>query len=198
MYAYWTPATNTRYTVVHIRETINQEIIEDDSSLVETEILSGTTLSSVTPATKTYTWFTSPATQTVQISPDGSTVVKYIYHRKQYNFQINSVPWANTQWSSANTKYFYEEEITLNWTGNIWYTWVSWDGLPGWVSNENHVTFTMPANNVSITPVLTHIVYTITFDPNGWIPASIPNQTGYYEDTLNLPNVYKNYHKLLQ
>ena len=195
LYAYWTPATNTSYKVIHIRETINQEINEGITDLVETENLKGTTLSNITPAVKTYTWFKSPAIQTVQISPDGSTVVKYVYQRKQYNFQINPVVWANTQWSSVNMKYFYEEEITLNWSANIWYTWSGWIWLPTGVPNENRIVFTMPANNVSITPILTHIVYTITFDSDWWEPVSIPNQTWYYEDTLNLPEVSKEWYR---
>ena len=192
LYAYWTLATDTKYKVIHIRETVDQEINEWIAELIEIENLTWTTLASITPNTKTYTWFKSPVTQTVQIAADGSTVVKYVYSRKQYNFQINSVAWANTQWSSVNMKYFYEEPITISGSANRWYTWSWWQWLPDWVSNINNITFSMPASNVSITPVLNHLVYTISFNSNWWEPAIIPDQTWHYEDTLSLPEVVRN------
>jgi hypothetical protein len=39
MNAVWTASINTKYTVKHIREKVNQEIDETDSSLVEIEEL---------------------------------------------------------------------------------------------------------------------------------------------------------------
>jgi flavodoxin len=39
MNAVWTASTNTKYIVKHIREKVNQEIDETDSSLVEIEEL---------------------------------------------------------------------------------------------------------------------------------------------------------------
>jgi hypothetical protein len=121
---------------------------EGDASLVEIEELTWTTNAEVTPATKIYTWFTAPAVQSIEIAADGSSVLKYIYPRKQYNFIVNWVVWADTQWSSANMKYFYEETVHLNWEAKTWYTWLFWSWLPEWVANEQQTSFTMPASTV--------------------------------------------------
>lgn len=62
------------YKVIHQQEQLNGTY-----TTVETENLSGTIGSSVTPAVKSYTGFTSPSTQTVTISAEGSTTVTYKY-----------------------------------------------------------------------------------------------------------------------
>ena len=77
--AEWAPSTNTVYTVEHYIEKLG-----GGYELIDTETLFGTTDSSVTPATKTYSGFTSPATQTVTVLPSGSRVVIYEYKRNSY------------------------------------------------------------------------------------------------------------------
>ncbi len=83
--ATWTANTNTAYTVKHYQ----QNIADDEYTLFETENLTGTTDASVTPAVKTYTGFTAPATQTVTILPDGTRVVEYRYTRNKYTLTWN-------------------------------------------------------------------------------------------------------------
>lgn len=83
--ATWTANTNTAYTVKHYQ----QNIADDEYTLFETENLKGTTDASVTPAVKTYTGFTAPATQTVTILPDGSLLVEYRYTRNKYTLTWN-------------------------------------------------------------------------------------------------------------
>ena len=56
----------------------------------DTQSLTGTTASKVTPAVKTYTGFTSPAAKEVTIAADGSTVVKYYYKRNSYTITFNT------------------------------------------------------------------------------------------------------------
>ena len=74
------------YKVLHQQEQLNGTY-----TTVETENLSVTIGSSVTPAVKSYTGFTSPSTQTVTISADGSTTVTYKYVRKTYDLDVNVV-----------------------------------------------------------------------------------------------------------
>lgn len=74
------------YKVLH-----QQEQLDGTYTTVETENLSGTIGNSVTPAVKSYTGFTSPSTQTVTISADGSTTVTYKYVRKTYDLDVNVV-----------------------------------------------------------------------------------------------------------
>ncbi|MBP3586196.1 MAG: InlB B-repeat-containing protein, partial [Paludibacteraceae bacterium] len=79
--AKWNPNTNTPYVVKHYRQALDGTY---PAALMETENLTGTTAASVTPAVKTYLGFTSPATKTVTIAADGSTVVEYYYTRNKY------------------------------------------------------------------------------------------------------------------
>lgn len=74
------------YKVLHQQEQLNGTY-----TTVETENLSGTIGSSVTPAVKSYTGFTSSSTQTVTISADGSTTVTYKYARKTYDLDVNVI-----------------------------------------------------------------------------------------------------------
>lgn len=67
------------YKVYHQQEQLDGSYITKD-----TENLTGNIGTSVTPAVKSYTGFTSPEAQTVTIAADGSTVVNYYYTRNSY------------------------------------------------------------------------------------------------------------------
>ena len=58
-------------------------------TLKDTESKTGTTDTSVTPAVKTYTGFTSPATKTATIKGDGTMVVEYYYTRNKITLDLN-------------------------------------------------------------------------------------------------------------
>lgn len=58
-------------------------------TLKDTENKTGTTDTSVTPAVKTYTGFTSPATKTATIKGDGTMVVEYYYTRNKITLDLN-------------------------------------------------------------------------------------------------------------
>ena len=85
IYAIWTPNTNTAYKVNHYQMNLDGSTY----TLKETDSLTGTSDSSVTPAVKSYTGFTSPTTQTTTIKPDGTTVVNYYYTRNKYYLDLN-------------------------------------------------------------------------------------------------------------
>jgi|GEM_PF-3995596 len=76
--AKWKIDENVSYKVLHYQ----QNITDDEYTLVDTEDLFGTSFASVTPALKTYDGFTAKQTvKTVEIEPDDSSVVKYYYDR---------------------------------------------------------------------------------------------------------------------
>lgn len=77
--ANWTANTNTKYTVIH-----QQEQLDGTYTTVATENLTGTTDTTVTPAVKGYTGFTSPATQSLTIKGDGTASITYKYTRNSY------------------------------------------------------------------------------------------------------------------
>lgn len=77
--ANWKARTDTKYTVIH-----QQEQLDGTYKIVDTDNLTGTTDTKVTPVVKTYTGFTAPATQTITIKGDGSASVTYKYTRNNY------------------------------------------------------------------------------------------------------------------
>ena len=84
--AHWQPNTNTQYTVEHYQQNLDGS----DYTLANTDNLTSTTGESVTPAVKSYTGFTAPATQTVSITAEGTTVVRYYYARDSYVVTFNA------------------------------------------------------------------------------------------------------------
>jgi uncharacterized repeat protein (TIGR02543 family) len=82
--AVWTPNTDTAYLVEHY-----QQQLDGTYALADTDNLTGTTDTSVTPEVKDYTGFTAPAVQTATILPDGSMVVKYQYTRDSYTLSFD-------------------------------------------------------------------------------------------------------------
>ncbi|MBQ0119438.1 MAG: InlB B-repeat-containing protein, partial [Bacteroidales bacterium] len=84
-YAVFTPNSNTAYAVKHYK----QNVAGTGYDLADTDNLTGTTDTKVTPARKSYTGFTAPAGQEVNIDGDGSRVVEYYYPRNSYNLTWN-------------------------------------------------------------------------------------------------------------
>ncbi|MBR3133250.1 MAG: InlB B-repeat-containing protein, partial [Clostridia bacterium] len=106
-YEKWTAKTNTAYTVKHYQ----MDLDGTNYTLVDTDNLTGTTNSEVTPSVKNYTGFTAPATQTVSIKGDGSTVVEYRYTRNKYNLDLNG--WLDGA-SSGNITGYGTADVYVN------------------------------------------------------------------------------------
>lgn len=140
--AQWTADTNTKYVVNHWKQNIGSDAGKHDSSnytLAETYNLTGITDTSVTPAVKTYTGFTSPDVQTVNINGDGSTVVNYYYTRNKYKIDAGSNDdGTGSDDGSGDTdkdkgngikditgggEYYYEEEVSMEAVVKNGYHW---------------------------------------------------------------------------
>ncbi|MBE6004229.1 MAG: hypothetical protein E7232_09150 [Lachnospiraceae bacterium] len=112
-----------------------------------------------------YTGFTAPAKQTVNINTDGSRVVTYNYTRNKYTFTLGSNAsqyshGINTSGSTTTGSYYYGATITLKATPKAGYKWQEWSDHN---ANQNR-TITMPANNLTITPTASLITYTIRYN----------------------------------
>ena len=82
--AKWIANTDTPYIVNHYQ----QNLENDEYVLFETENLTGTSDSTITPNVKTYNGFNSPKAQTTTISADGTRVINYYYTRVTYTLTI--------------------------------------------------------------------------------------------------------------
>ncbi len=142
--ANWTPAGDIPYKVNHYKMNTSGSY---PSTPTETENLTGSTGASVTPSVKSYTGFTAPATQTVTIKADGSTVVNYYYSRNKYTVTLNRGTGISSV-SGAGT-YYYGQSVTINATVSSGYSWSKWSGTHSTTTKQ--YSFSMPAYNVTDT-----------------------------------------------
>ena len=84
--ALWNPATNTKYYVKHYQQNID----DDNYTLVETDNLTGTTDATVTPARKSYDGFLTPTPQQLTIGAAGTSELVYNYDRVVYTINWNA------------------------------------------------------------------------------------------------------------
>ena len=155
LYAQWKANTNTKYVVKHYKQKLDGTY---PSEADDTDELTGTTDSSMSPAVKSYAGFTSPSVQTVTIAADGSTVVTYKYARNKYIFTLGSTTGITTTGSTASGSYYYGSTITLKAIESAGYTFNGWTSSnTNLVANQTNAsaTFTMPAGNITMTPSVT-------------------------------------------
>ncbi len=148
---------NPYYNVEHYKQNPDGTY---NSTPDEKDLFKGTSGASVTPETKTYTGFTSPSVQTVQVKSDGTTVVKYKYERKKYllTWDLDGGS-AEGTYTSGNVR--YGAEIIPPVPTKKGYEFYDWDIYA--------VPKTMPAKNLTVKALWRAVNYsvTVTFDVNG-------------------------------
>lgn len=138
LYAKWIPKSGIPYQAEHY-----QEQLDGSYALVDTDRLTGTTDSSVTPAVKSYTGFTAPAEQTATVKPDGSLVVVYRYTRNSYTLTFDAAGGTVTP-QSITAK--YGETVTLPTPKRAGY------GFKGWYNGSKVFNdAAMGAENLTLT-----------------------------------------------
>ena len=211
--ANWTPSKNTPYKVYHERQWIDGEYHKADTTQTDIEDLTWETNVSVIGAIRQYLWFTSPTNQkTAKIEADWSTEIIYEYLRHKNQFTYTPVIGSTTKWKTSLTDYssesttrdmYYETPITLEWEANIGYTWSGWDiTIWGETTRHNETTynFNMPLSDVSVTPIVDHNKWTLSFEVNGWtgdadkLTSKYPM---YYDDVITYPTVTRIWYTFL-
>lgn len=137
LYAKWSPATDTPYTVEHYQQAINGSYPSEPSVV---DKLAGTTGSTVTPERKADAGFLAPSAQQLVIRADGSSIVRYYYTRNSYTatFQYGN--------ETIEKRFRFGEKITAPVVNVPGYDFGSWEGL----SEDT----TMPAGDVTFTAQL--------------------------------------------
>lgn len=173
LYAKWNRSTST-YKVNHLLQNIG----DDNYTLKESAEYTETINESVTPTVKTYTGFTSPAAQTVQVKGDGTTVVNYYYTRNSYLLTVSagtgitsvSVLESSGMKNIEDTdkkkiiSVRYGASVTINADISPGYSWSKWDGsFTQW--NKSY-SFYMPANAVNVTARATANKYVVQLYAN--------------------------------
>lgn len=116
------PNDDTPYQVKHYQQNLDNE----EYTLVDTEYETGTTGAEVTPAVKSYAGFTYPDAKTITIAPDGSSVVEYYYDRFTYTLTLNSGTGIVSVSGAGQFK--YGKEVSINATLQAGYDWAGWTG----------------------------------------------------------------------
>ena len=166
----YTANTNTPYKVKHYK----QKLTLDGYDLYETENLTGTTDSEVTPAVKTYEGFTSPIPQTVTILGTGEREVIYEYDREMYQYTFND---ERVTSSLVSGTYPYETEVTLTLKDVPGYTFIGWEDS----STNNPRTITIEDNIIVLSNWIKDISSAVISNPNIIINVSD-------EETINIVN----------
>ena len=172
-------------TISKITKTVNYKVNHYQMNvtgtgytLKETETISGSAGYPITPNTKSYAGFTSPTKQTVTVASDGSTIINYNYTRNQYTIMVNKG--TGIAGVSGGGTYNYGATVNLGYSLTAGYHFTSWSGSYGTGS------FTMPANNVTMTANGAGNTYYIAYNGNGSNGGSMSNTTCTYGSNCTL------------
>ena len=159
----WT-ANKYPYIVRHYKQNVdgqNYTLVTSDTK--EDQAVYNTV---VTPETKTYTGFTSPAKKSITIKVDDKSYkynkVDYNYARNKYTLTINANG-GSYSGNKTNTLY-YEQTATINAPSKTCYTFVNWTPSSGTLTDN---VFKMGTSNATLTANYQIIKYTLTYNVNG-------------------------------
>ena len=133
-YAKWIPATDTKYTVKHYQQNVN----DDSYTLVDTDNLEGTTDEQTVAVAKEYIGFTTKSFEQNVIAPDGSTVIEIYYDRNVYTitYKITGRIDATDDFAHSNLK--YGQDITpVQTPSKTGYTFSGWSTVPEKMPNND-------------------------------------------------------------
>ena len=193
LYAQWQLET-AAYTVKHWKQKLNGTAgshNESNYELAETEVFTAQVGSVVSPAVKSYTGFKSPAVQQGTVESDGSLIIQYYYDRQSY--QVTLYAGTGIESTSGGGSYLYGNTVNISATLKEGYHWKNWTGT--YQTDQQSYSFTMPAQNVTMTANAEANTYTIRFDPNGGT-GHIDNIVTTYDTDVTLPDatdIYKKY-----
>ena len=141
--AKWTANTDTAYKVEHYQQNIDN----DEYTLVDTENKTGKTDENTSATAKDYAGFTANTVEQMKIAADGSTVVKIYYDRKEITLTLNLDGGSGSD--KITGKYGAAVTVPTNLTKNG-YTFDSWyPALPETFPAESSTTYTARWNELN-------------------------------------------------
>ena len=186
--AKWTSAgqwgqTRSVVTVKHFLMDTDWNYSTNPTDTVMQEVDLNTTY---TWAVKNIEWFTSPAEQSIIVSVTEDNVINYYYPRNKFTLTLNQTTWFVYNTLSWSKEVYYGEDIKLNGTMEDWYSWSWWNGLgdDGEYTSNPYFHFTMPAHNVTATPIVKTNEYKAIFKDWETIISQISVK---YGETITLP-----------
>lgn len=154
--ANWEEITDTYYTVRHYKmNTDGKTYLLADTDSFESEVNA-----KETPATRSYIGFTSPATQTVTVKDNGSSILNYYYIRNQYSLSLTKG--VGVRSIDGNGTYYYGEKVRIDASLLDGYSFDEWSGTLTITQKQYEIT--MPANPITLTATGKCTEYPIHYD----------------------------------
>ncbi len=177
--AQWTPNTDTKYTVEHYLQNVDDDSYPADPEATDSK--TGTTDTETAAEAKSYTGFTAKEFSQEKIAGDGTTVVEIYYTRDKHDVTFDAKGHGTTPDKQEAVKYGAKVKNPgdLSQTG---YT------FGGWYKDESFAddkkwdfdTSTMPTENLTLYAKWDANPYTVAFDANGG-EGSMPVQSFTYD-----------------
>ena len=144
--AIYTANTNTLYKVEHFQQNID----DDEYTLIDTDNLTGRTAGTTNATAKSYTGFTAKSVTQGTIAADGSTVIRIEYDRNiiNYSFNANGGNWNGSTENQTVTGRYGAAVTSPESPVKTGYTFKAWSGtssLPASFGTEN-LSFTATYN----------------------------------------------------
>ncbi|MBP5251933.1 MAG: InlB B-repeat-containing protein [Treponema sp.] len=170
LYARWSAASDTTYTVYHYLQPVSGTTDKDGYKLAEDEIeiLKGTTGEQTAAVPKIYQGFTAQTVEQQEILSDGSTFVKIYYDRNSYTVTYHDgVEDAEISVPASVTK-LYEDKVSVdfkNCGSRMGYTFAGWKDSNGTLYDSNGIKkITSLVENVELMAQWNLDVYEITYE----------------------------------
>jgi len=168
---YYTANTNTKYTVEHYLQNVEDEKYTKDEEATETK--EGKTGEETKAVAKTYEGFTAQEVKQEKILGNETTVVKVYYTRNTYKFTLDTtvegvkVEVLVDGEVSEEESYSYGEEITIKAKPEAGYEVTGWESSDKELVEDQtgeEITIIIPAKEITIKPKVSVITYTIGYD----------------------------------
>ena len=184
LFAQWTPNTDTKYVVKHWQMNLgaaaDAEKNESNYTVKDTDNLTGTSDSKVTPAVKSYDGFTAPTAEEITIAADGFTVVNYYYTRNSYSITFKDGETVLTD-LTITAQYGAPVTAPAGPTKNG-YTFKEWSpAIPN----------TMLAKDMTVSATWNLVTYSITYKDGDTVIDNLSPATYTIESTDTLPTYSK-------
>ena len=140
------------YSVVHQQENVDDE----NYTVVETENFAAIENTSVTPEVKNYQGFFSPEQQSISIASNTENKVVYCYDRKVSNLSLNKGTGIASV--SGEASYKYGADVEVNYILEDGYIFTGWSG------DMTVATFTMPDHDISMTANASKDTFVVTLE----------------------------------
>ncbi|MEA5050548.1 MAG: InlB B-repeat-containing protein, partial [Oscillospiraceae bacterium] len=146
LYAKWTPSTNTKYTVIHMLQTVDGT----GYAFKELQEKTGTTGAMTSATSKTYTGFTAQTVTQQTIAGDGSTIVRINYTRNSYTVTFYKAWGSSVKLGTFSAK--YGEDVSAKFAAACTqYNCSMWVVSKSWNNSTTYQSYvgTMPAANLN-------------------------------------------------